>query len=306
MEYFLLDVFTTEKFGGNQLAVFTNQQKNEKLLPEQMQKIARELNLSESVFLMPATSSENDIKLRIFTPNIELDIAGHPTVGTAYFLAELGILQSENSGETIWKLEENIGTIPVKIIKKDSKIVNVEMSQPLPSIGEEFKDTNVITQLLTIEETDIDNSLPIISMSAGVPFIYIPLNSVDAIKKIQFRQDIWEKYFKITDDFKHIFTFTTNTGELPTDVYSRMFAPAMGISEDPATGAASGPLGVYLTKYYFNNSIPNTSQSIVSLQGVDIGRPSRISINVGKNDQEITSVSIAGTSVIMGKGQLFL
>ncbi|MBU5307005.1 PhzF family phenazine biosynthesis protein [Clostridioides mangenotii] len=74
----------------------------------------------------------------------------------------------------------------------------------------------------------------------------------------------------------------------------------------PATGAASGPLGVYLTKYYFNNSIPNTSQSIVSLQGVDIGRPSRISINVGKNDQEITSVSIAGTSVIMGKGQLFL
>ncbi len=126
------------------------------------------------------------------------------------------------------------------------------------------------------------------------------------MKKIQFRQDIWEKYFKLTEDFKHIFTFTTNTGDLPADVYSRMFAPAMGINEDPATGAASGPLGVYLSRYYYKDSEPNNIERIVSLQGVDICRPSRITINVGKCNSEIISISIAGTSVIMGKGQLFL
>jgi trans-2,3-dihydro-3-hydroxyanthranilate isomerase len=123
-----------------------------------------------------------------------------------------------------------VGTIQVKIVKENAKIVNVEMSQPLPTTGEKFKDLKIIAQLLSVEETDLDDRLPIISMSAGVPFIYIPLYSVDAMKKIQFRQDIWEKYFKVTEDFKHIFTFTTNTGDLPADVYSRMFAPAMGIN----------------------------------------------------------------------------
>lgn len=180
------------------------------------------------------------------------------------------------------------------------------MSQPLPSTGENFKDLNIIANLLSIEEKDIDDTLPIITMSAGVSFLYIPLKSVNAMKKIQFRQDIQEKYFKITDNAKHIFTFTTNTDDLPVDVYSRMFAPAMGISEDPATGAASGPLGVYLSRYYFKESSQNETQSMVSLQGADMGRPSRITIKVTKFDQEITLVSIAGTSVIMGKGQLFL
>ena len=102
------------------------------------------------------------------------------------------------------------------------------MSQPLPSIGEKFEDLDIIAKLLSIEEKDIDDKLPIISMSAGVAFLYIPLNSVNAMKKIQLRQDIWEKYFKATDDAKHIFTFTTNTGDLPVDIYSRMFAPSMG------------------------------------------------------------------------------
>lgn len=286
--YHLLDVFTDKKFGGNQLAVFLEGQD----VPENlMQTIARELNLSETVFVLPPEDKNNHFKLRIFTPMQEVPIAGHPTVGTTYLLHRENKIQVGN-----WRLEEGVGVIPVSI---DENGV-VKMTQPIPQFGMVYQDRKTIAEMLSIEESGLHPEYPIQVVSAGVPFVYVVVKDLKAIQQVKLRIDIWEK---VVQD-KHIFVLTSETALPGSTVHSRMFAPVLGIPEDPATGAACGPLGCYLVQYGLVS--PADAQKVISEQGFEMGRPSLISIEIDGQPGEISGVRIGGSSVYVGEGAIDL
>lgn len=285
--YHLLDVFTDTRFGGNQLAVFLDGH----LIPEnRMQVLARELNLSETVFVFPPDDPNNHFKLRIFTPAMELPMAGHPTVGTAYLLHQEGKLAAGHA-----RLEEKVGVIPVMIADSGA----VKMTQPRPEFGQVIENRTLAADLLSLAESELHPDYPVQPVSSGVPFTLIPIKDLAAIRKIKLRQDVWEQHFK-NSSAPHIFVFTPETENPQASVHSRMFAPAMGISEDPATGAASGPLGAYLVQYGLVKA--ENALHILSEQGIEAGRPSAIQIEVDVEGENITGVRIGGESVYIGAG----
>ncbi|MFE4238253.1 PhzF family phenazine biosynthesis protein [Peribacillus butanolivorans] len=301
-EYTLVDVFTTESFGGNQLAVFEDA---EGLTTKMMQVLANELNLSETAFVFSASEPHKTKKVRIFTPKLELPMAGHPTIGTATVLAAKGIVATEE-GRNEWVFEEGVGDIPLTVHKEKDVIKKTEMEQPLAEFGEKFLDAEVVAQLLSLHTDDIDTTLPIQAVSTGVPFLFIPICSLEAMEKIRFRTDIWKEHFSANLERQHIFTFTTETVEKTSHVHSRMFAPAMGIAEDPATGGASGPLGAYLIEY---GVIPSTEEGVYHIrgeQGFEMGRRSYIDITIQKTQNTIQQIKVGGPAIIIGSGQIYL
>ncbi|WP_246943937.1 PhzF family phenazine biosynthesis protein [Bacillus pinisoli] len=301
LPYILLDVFTEKPFGGNQLAVFLN---GEGLTTDTMQTIAKELNLSETVFMFPPTKDRPHFKLRIFTPAMELPFAGHPTIGTAFLLGEKNLVPGLTNGMNTVVVEENIGKITLNLYIQNGSMVKAEMVQPIPEIVGKVEDVSAVASLLSLPEEAIDSSLPIQSISAGIPFLFIPVKSLSDMENIKFRLDVWQERFSANENTRHIFAFSLET-EGDAQVHSRMFAPALGISEDPATGSASGPLGFYLVQ---NKVIPvmNNLVKIISEQGIEMGRPSKIDITLEMTDEGVKRVLIGGSAFIMGEGTLFL
>jgi len=300
--YTLVDVFTTVPFGGNQLAVFEDA---EGLTTEMMQVLANELNLSETAFVFPSDNFHKTKKVRIFTPKLELPMAGHPTIGAAYALATNETVKT-HEGRNDWIFEEGVGDIPLTVYKEGNIITKVEMEQPIAEFGERFMDVEAAAQLLSISEEDIDTKLPMQTVSSGVPFLFIPIRSLEAMRKIRLRTDIWQERFSATPSRQHIFAFTTETVEVTSHVHSRMFAPAIGISEDPATGGASGPLGAYLIEY---GVISNTEEGMYHIrgeQGFEMGRQSHIDITIRKARNTIQQIKVGGPAVINGSSQIFI
>jgi trans-2,3-dihydro-3-hydroxyanthranilate isomerase len=293
LQYHLLDVFTNERFGGNQLAVFTN---GRGLASETMQRIAKELNLSEVTFVLPPEDVANDWKVRIFTPARELPMAGHPTVGTAYLLAREHLVDVSEAQPVI-RLEEGVGVIPVTFGFADGKPSLIQMQQPMPVFSPEFTDRALVAELLSLSTADLAET-PVQEVSCGVPFLFIPIKNLDSIQLIKFRTDIWEQKLS---QYGQFFVFTTETLYPASTVHSRMFAPSMGIAEDPATGAASGPLGSYLVKYGVLSASP---AQMISEQGFEMGRPSYIHIEIGHANGEINFVGVGGECVYMGEGSI--
>lgn len=295
LHYQLVDVFTQQRFGGNQLAVFVD---GDQVDPVLMQTLARELNLSETVFVLPPDDPAHDFRLRIFTPAHELPLAGHPTVGTAFVLNHLGKITPDSS----IICEEGVGPIPVTVEETDAGII-AWMQQPIPQLGSIFEDRAVIAALLSLDESDLVADLPVQALSAGVPFLYVPVKSLDAMQRIRIRLDLWEAHLKDWEA-PHIFVFSTETEANDATVHSRMFAPEMGISEDPATGAASGPLGVYLVEHGLVAA--DEVQQIISEQGIEMGRPSRIQIRVTVDKGTINAVYVGGYSQFIGSGHILV
>lgn len=299
-DYELIDVFTDEPFGGNQLAVFKDAAK---LTDEEMQRITSELNLSEATFITSA--AQDKATVRIFTPNREVPIAGHPTIGTGYVLARDGLIQTVE-GENSYLFKELVGEIPIKLYKKHGEIETVEMIQPLPDFKAVIADKESVSALLSIDAIDISDRSPMQIVSAGVPFLFVPIKDSAAMKQIKFRQDVWEKEFLAKGWEVDIFAFSLETLDKKATVHSRMFGPTMGISEDPATGAASGPLGAYLVHYGLVSEESEGNYLIISEQGIEIERPSQIRITVESKEGKINHVSIAGSSVDIGYGTIVL
>jgi trans-2,3-dihydro-3-hydroxyanthranilate isomerase len=298
LHYHLVDVFTNKRFGGNQLAVFTN---GRGIPAETMQKIARELNLSETTFILPPEDPANDYKVRIFTPGMELPMAGHPTVGTSYILAREHMVPLEGS-QILIRLEEGVGLIPVTVDLQDGKPTTARMRQLTPTFGEDFSDRRaLIAETLSLSLSDIDPDYPPQIVSCGVPILMIPLTSMEAIQKIKVRLDLVDTL--LTHDISHeLFVFTRETALPTSTVHSRMFAPQLGIAEDPATGAASGPLGSYLVKYGIVKG--GDSVHIVGEQGFEMGRESIIQIDIEQTNGEISGVYVGGECVYVGEGFL--
>ncbi|MBT2569680.1 PhzF family phenazine biosynthesis protein [Planococcus sp. ISL-110] len=302
LRYTLVDVFTTETFGGNPLAVFHD---GSGVDSKTMQQIANELNLSETAFICPPKKPHNQISLRIFTPQVELPIAGHPTIGTAFVMAYLKMLPSQH-GLNRWIIEEGLGDITVTVQKEGEKISKVEMIQPLPVFGEILTRQALVADLLSLPKGELDTRFPIQTISSGLPFLFVPIRSLAAIKEINFRTDVWERHFSGIPDRQHIFAFTTETEHDTSTVHCRMFAPAMGIPEDPATGAACGPLGAFLVEHGVIDSSEEESYSIRSEQGIEMGRPSFIDITITKKKQKYQEVKIGGTAIVIGQGELYV
>jgi trans-2,3-dihydro-3-hydroxyanthranilate isomerase len=297
LRYHLVDVFTDRVFGGNQLAVFTN---GRGISSELMQSIAKEFNLSETTFVLPPENPENDYRVRIFTPGSELPMAGHPTVGTSFILAREHMIEL-GTDETTIKLEEGVGPIPVTINFKEGAPDLIWMQQPLPTFGPRFEDAAAIAEMLSISPEAIETNLPLEVVSCGVPFLYVPLKNLEAVRAIRFRLDVWERVLRSVG-ISQIFVFTKETELEGSSVHSRMFAPGLGIQEDPATGGASGPLGCYLVHH---NVLPVSQKSeFTSEQGIEMGRPSIIKIIIEQEAGEITGVRVGGQCRFVGEGYL--
>jgi len=237
LEYCLVDVFTEKPFGGNQLAVFTAAAD---VSAELMQKIAGELKLSETTFVLPPEDRKNDYRVRIFTPAVELPMAGHPTIGTAFVLARQKMIERRGGeAQTVVNLEEGVGNIPVTVQWRNDEPDYIEMRQPLPRFGLRFTDPRKIAEMLSINpEAITDANLPMEVVSCGVPFLFVPIVNLETVRKIKFRLDVWERVLR---DFEapNFFIFTRETENSLADSHSRAFAPASGIMEDAATGGAS-------------------------------------------------------------------
>src|SRR3954469_3472776 len=269
--YHLVDVFTDRAFGGNPLAVFLD---GNGLSDALMQAIAKEFNLSETTFVLPPQDPANDFRVRIFTPANELPMAGHPTVGTTFVLTRAGLIRPGN-GRTNVTLEEGVGPIPVAIDWKNGKPSFIEMQQPLPKFGPPFEDRAGIAEMLSLEPEAIRADLPIQVVSCGVPFLFVPVKSLEAIRRIRYRIDVAEKLKARADK---TFVFTMETEVAGSGVHSRMLAPLLGVPEDAATGGASGPLGCYLVRH--NVLASENELRVVSEQGIEMGRPSFLHIRI--------------------------
>lgn len=295
--YHLVDVFTDRAFGGNPLAVLLD---GRGLSDALMQTIAKEFNLSETTFVLPPENPANDFRVRIFTPAEELPMAGHPTVGTTFVLTRAGLVRP-GIGRTNIILEEGVGPIPVSIDWENGKPSFIEMQQPLPKFDSSIDDRAGIAQMLSLETEAVRADLPIQVVSCGVPFLFVPVKTLEAMRRIRFRRDVEER-LKLPE--QNIFVFTTETEFPGSAVHSRMFSPSLGVQEDAATGGATGPLGCYLVRHHV---IPSENElRCVSEQGVEMGRPSFLHIRIKHAAGEITAVHVGGTCCYMGSGQLEL
>ncbi len=299
LRYLHVDVFTNRALEGNQLAVFPEPGSVD---TPTMQTITREMNFSESTFIFPPTGS-GDIKMRIFTPGEELPMAGHPTIGSTFALAAEGVIAQ---GCTDFVFELGVGPTPVSLEWRDGQLSFAWMTQQLPKFGGIVADRRSFAAAIGVDNADLPGDFPIQAISCGVPFIFVRLATRQAVDAVSVDR---KAFTRCCDDAGveplPTFFFTTDgqqeagTGQT---VYSRMLAPTFGIAEDPATGGASGPLGCYLLHYGIVSA--DAARNIVSLQGVQMKRPSRIHISIDSKDGAITRVRVGGQSVIVGRGEL--
>ena len=286
-------------FGGNPLAVFLD---GRGLSETEMQALAREMNLSETTFVLPPDDPANDFRVRIFTPGRELPMAGHPTIGTAFVLAREKMLPG--GGETLTiRLEEKVGLIPVRLEMKDGVPDKIWMTQPQPTFGPVFPNAAAVAEMLGIDPADIRNDLPIEVVSCGMPFLFVPVRDLATMRRLSFNRDLSRRALEPLE-VSEVFAFALEVEKAGSTVHSRMFAPELGVPEDPATGGASGPLGSYLVRYGVVSAQPKAS--IVSEQGIEMGRPSFIHIEITQEANEITEVKVGGRTVFVGGGEIEL
>jgi trans-2,3-dihydro-3-hydroxyanthranilate isomerase len=295
--YLHLDVFTDTPFEGNQLAVFP---KPGDLTVERMQRIANEMAFSESTFILPPEGG-GDVRMRIFTPTAELPMAGHPTIGSTFALALDGLIPP---GRDQFVFELGVGPTPVSLEWGPRGLTFAWMTQKTPAFGGSLRDRSAFAAAIGLSQSDLIDGLPIQSVSCGVPFLFVPLATRTAVDAVVIDRKAVASCFRDDAlDELPLFFLTPERGKTDeATVYSRMLAPAYGIAEDPATGGASGPLGCYLLHHQVVS--PEDAMAMLSLQGVMMGRPSRIHISIDSNDREITRVRVGGTSVLVGRGEL--
>lgn len=295
--FYTADVFTNQIFGGNPLAVFP---KAQGLTDWQMQKIAAEINYSETVFVLSPRTPEGTKRLRIFTPKAELPFAGHPTVGTAYVLAQLGEIPLTDL-ETRIIFEEGVGPVPVQIFSDRGKPIYTELTaSQLPEFGPEPPPIEQLASMLSLNPEDLlTGDYAPQAVSCGLPFLFIPLKSQRALAQASLQRDLWQN---LLSNFwaTCVYIFTFETSDLSIFLRSRMFAPSLGIEEDPATGSAAAALGGYL-------GVRDRREGLLQWhieQGIEMGRPSLLNVKITKHNAQIEQVGVGGSSIMVMEGTL--
>ncbi|MEP6783770.1 MAG: PhzF family phenazine biosynthesis protein [Acidobacteriota bacterium] len=291
--YLQYDVFTDKPLAGNQLAVFTE---TSGLSAEEMQAMTRETKFSECTFVQPPEVAGTDVRLRIFGPASEVPFAGHPVIGSTFALADDGAIAP---GRKEFTFGLGIGPTLVELEWQGDRLQFAWMTQQRPVFGPTLDAPGPLATSLGIEPSMLGRGPLPQEVNCGSPFFMVPLASRAAVDQAVIDLRAAAAMFeaaKITR--RGLFIFTTESGPDGATVYSRM----MGANEDPATGSASGPLGCYLVKHGLVSG--DKAGSIVSAQGVKMGRPSRIHIKIDIAGGEISRVRVGGTSVLVGEGRL--
>ena len=288
--FYIVDVFAESKYAGNQLAVFRGGQA---LSTQEMQLIAREINFSETTFIMSETTRDGGYDVRIFTPKAEVPFAGHPTLGTTH------IIMSEILHGQADKVALNLkaGQIPVSLSTGEEGKGNYWMKQIEPTFGKQFTPA-VIAPILGLGAAEIDARFPIEEVSTGLPFIITPLKTLAALKRAKVAKDA---YFELVKDTwaKGILIFAPQPHEAQNDLSVRVFVDYFGVPEDPATGSGNGCLAGYLVqqRYFGQPSIDVRSE-----QGYEIDRPSLLFLRAEEKDGKI-NIWVGGKAITVSRGE---
>ncbi len=290
--FYIVDVFAEEKYAGNQLAVVRDAAA---LSDEQMLQITREMNYSETTFILDESPRDGGYDVRIFTPGAEVPFAGHPTLGTAYLIQKEIIKKSVKT--VILNLK--VGQIPVTFNYSGKDKDALWMKQKEPTFGEVFDGSDIV-RILTVDKDDIYDKFPIQEVSTGMPFIIVPLKTLDAVKRIRINRD---EYFKLIENTQAnaILVFCPETYNRDNNLNVRVFCDYYGIPEDPATGSGNGCLAGYLVKnrYFGTNTIDVRVE-----QGYEISRPSLLYLRAERKSDKI-DVFVGGKVVMVAKGRLY-
>lgn len=287
MKYYIVDVFAENKYEGNPLAVFIP---NRKIETTEMQKIAREINFSETTFIMSGIQDDGGYDVKIYSPDSELPFAGHPTLGTAYVIKNL--LNRSESNELTLNL--SVGQIPV--VFEDQY---AWMTQNQPEFGANVEIDRIVAAL-QINREDINSDFPIQVVSTGLPCVIVPLNSLDAVSRCKINHQAYADILRDMEDV-NLLVFTSETTSPENDLNVRLFMPIPGYLEDPATGSANGNLAGYLLKHDFFHS---NEISYRVEQGAFIGRPSLLKINAKKTDDHY-HIQVGGRVFVISEGKWY-
>lgn len=299
--FVIADVFTSQRFGGNQLAVYTD---SRGLNAAMMQDIAREMNYSETTFLLPPEQG-GDYRVRIFTPRSELPFAGHPLVGSAFVIVAER-MKEWSEPVTVLQLETGVGLIRVEVETKQGQAGHATMTQPLPVSKGIYTDTEKLAAALSIKASDIESTgLPMEPIYNGITTMIVPIATLAAVEQIKIDIGAIERISHEAGVDTVLF-FTLETLAPSSTVHCRVSAAAEGILEDAATGSANGPLGFYLVRHKLVDV--KTLTKIVSEQGYEMKRPSLLHIEVETDpaNGEVIGVRVGGGVVIAARGEMFV
>ena len=287
--FYQVDVFSNELFGGNPLAVFL---KGENFTKDQLQQVAREMNLSETTFVFPPSHPDANFDVRIFTPGKEIPFAGHPTLGTAFILMHAGLIPSSKN-----KLILNFKAGLISVQQKEDGIFL--MKTPGGKILQTFSNTKKVADTLGVKLNHIEPNLPIQTVTTGFPGLLVPITSLGAMKGILLDLVLLKPLLKEAK-VDMIYPFSRQTFEEKNSIHARGFAPFIGIPEDPGTGSVASALGYYL---YEKNS---KEKKIIIEQGYEMKRPSNIFVEIGGVERRTNEIRVGGRVRLVFKGTLYL
>ncbi|NBO64520.1 MAG: PhzF family phenazine biosynthesis protein [Acidobacteria bacterium] len=298
--YFTADVFTTVRFGGNQLAVFPEAQG---LTATQMQQLAREFNYSETSFVFPTEDPAADFRLRIFTPNEELPFAGHPTIGAAFVLTQIGRLKLI-SGQAQITFEAVAGLIPVSVSADEDGFFEAVLTAPQsPQFSPDPIPTELAESLLGLTPASLASLVtPPKIVSCGLPFLLVSIPTRELMSEIRLSTAVWNTSFA-NQGPAAVCVFSPQADSPGADLHVRVFCPGLSIPEDPATGSAAAALGALLASLA---PTPTGTLTWIIEQGIELNRQSRIRVAVDKRDGEISAVRVGGSAVAVMSGQIEL
>ncbi len=297
LKFHTLDVFTATRFAGNPLAVVAGA---DALDTAQMLKIAREFNLSETVFLLATNKPAHTARMRIFTPGGEVPFAGHPTVGTAALLAELHSPETNGERDALIVLDQTIGTVRVGVRQKPGEPAHAEFDTPkLPEPIAGVPPTDLLSAALGLipSEIGLENHRPS-AYSAGLPYIFVPVQSLDAIARASVHMAHWTSAFGKSHA---AFLYCRETVHATSHFHARMFAPNLGVTEDPATGSAAAAFAAVIVR--FDSPRDGSLKKIIE-QGFEMGRPSFIETSLMVKHGKLETVRIGGHSVRVSEGTI--
>lgn len=294
--YYICDVFTNRRFGGNQLAVLPDARG---LTDRQLQQIAREFNFSETTFVFPP-AADAFRRVRIFSPFVEFPFAGHPNIGTAFVLASIGEVDDfDQTAEIVF--EELAGPVPMTLQKREDRSIWCELKAPEPLHLGETVPVDMVAAALSLDVTDLvtEHHPPRVA-SVGLPFLMVELKDRSALEASRINIAGFEKIESLgVSPFLHLYTRCDDT----IGIRARMFAPFDGVPEDPATGSANCALAGLLAHL---DSAPSGEYEWLIAQGDEMGRPSRLQARAAKKNSAVTDTWIGGNSVLVSKGVLYL
>ncbi len=294
--YVQTSVFVDERlpFGGNQLATYWDITANASLSQEEMQGMTLEMNFSESTFLEKPTTKGCSAKVRIFTPSREIPFAGHPTLGSAFVMKYKDLIQQEQKTSL---LQLGVGPIRIEILGE----CTIQMTQPEPSFGEIPNDIIKIAEAIGLTSSDINPESPVQVVSTGFPFLIVPVKTLTTVKRAAPVSVFGDKLKNLST--QQVLIFSTETEFSDSHVHARMFAPEIGVVEDPATGSAAGPLAAYLEKYQIFGD-HTIGEPIFIEQGFEINRPSQLVASIP--NEKMSEVYVSGEVRLIAEGTFYL